>query len=340
MGVIKLIGILLRALLANRAALARENLALRQQLAVLKRSVKRPALRQRDRIFWTWLSRLWNGWRTALLIVKPETVIKWHRQGFRLYWRRKSRGRRAGRPKIKREIRRLIGRMSRENPIWGVPRIQAELKLLGHDVAKDTVAKYMVHASKPPSPTWRTFLKNHTHQIAAIDFFTVPTATFRILFCFVILWHDRRRVVHFNITDHPTAEWTARQVIQAFPYEEAPRFLLRDRDGIYGAHFRERLKHFEIEEVKIAPRAPWQNAYVERLIGSLRRECLDHVIVLNEDHLHRILAEYVGYYNHARTHQSLDRNSPVPRDVEPPANGRVVATPYLGGLHHRYGRAA
>jgi transposase InsO family protein len=339
-GVTRLVGILLRALVANRAALAMENLALRQQLAVLKRSVKRPALRPRDRLFWTWLSRLWNGWRVALLIVKPETVIQWHRQGFRLYWRWKSRGRGAGRPKIKREIRDLIRRLSRENPLWGVPRIQAELRLLGHDVADGSVTKYMVHARKPPSPTWRTFLKNHAHQIAAIDFFAVPTVTFSVLYGFVILWHDRRRVAHFNVTTHPTAEWTARQVIQAFPYEEAPRFLLRDRDGIYGAHFRECLKHLEIEEVKIAPRAPWQNPYVERLIGSIRRECLDHVIVLNEDHLHRILTEYFAYYHHARTHLALGRNAPMPRAVEPPAKGEVVSTPYLGGLHHLYTRAA
>lgn len=340
MGVIELTGILFRAVLANRAALAMENLALRQQLAVLERSVKRPALRQRDRIFWAWLARLWNGWRAALLIVKPETVIKWHRQGFRLYWRRKSRGRRAGRPKIKREVRRLIGRMSRENPLWGVPRIQAELKLLGHDVAESTIAQYIDRTSKPPSPTWRTFLKNHAAQIAAIDFFTVPTVTFSVLYCFVILRHSDRKILHVNVAAHPNAEWTANQVVQAFPYNSAPRFLLRDNDSIYGDEFHSRVAHMGIEEVATAYRAPWQNGYVERAIGSIRRECLDHLIVLGENHLLRILAEYVKYYNHARTHQSLDRNSPVPRDVEPPANGLVVATPYLGGLHHRYSRAA
>ncbi|MGB2999014.1 MAG: integrase core domain-containing protein [Phycisphaerae bacterium] len=255
-------------------------------------------------------------------------------------WRRKSRGRRAGRPKIKREVRCLIGRMSRENPLWGVPRIQAELKLLGHDVAESTIAQYIDRTSKPPSPTWRTFLKNHAAQIAAIDFFTVPTVTFSVLYCFVILRHSDRKILHVNVAAHPNAEWTANQVVQAFPYDSAPRFLLRDNDSIYGDEFHSRVAHMGIEEVATAYRAPWQNGYVERAIGSIRRECLDHLIVLGENHLLRILAEYVKYYNHARTHQSLDRNSPVPRDVEPPANGRVVATPYLGGLHHRYSRAA
>jgi transposase InsO family protein len=338
MGVIQLIRILLQALLANRAALAMENLALRQQLAVLERSVKRPTLRQRDRLFWFWLSRLWNGWRSALLIVKPKTVIKWHRQGFRLDWRWKSRCRKPGRPKIKREIRDLIRRMSRENPIWGVLGIQAELRLLGHDVAESTIAQYIDRTSKPPSPTWRTFLKNHAAQIAAIDFFTVPAVTFTIPYCFVILRHSDRKILHVNVTAHPIAEWTAHQVVQAFPYDSAPRFLLRDNDSIYSDEFHSRVTHMGIEQVATAYRAPWQNGYVERVIGSIRRECLDPMIIFSENHLRCILDEYVEYCNHARTHRSLDDNSPVPREVEPPENGRVVPTSYLGGLHHRYRR--
>jgi putative transposase len=317
-----------------------ENLALRQQLAVLKRSAKRPRLRQRDRIFWVWLRRLWKGWQSCLVVVQPETVVKWHRQGFRLYWRWKSRRRKPGRPRIEPEIRHLIRRMSQENPIWGAPRIQAELRLLGHDIAESTVVLYIDRSRKPPSPTWRTFLRNHAAQIAAVDFFTVPTVTFNVLYCLVILRHSDRRILHTNVTAHPSAQWTGNQVVQAFPYDSAPRFLLRDNDSIYGEAFHSQVTHMGIEEIATAYRSPWQNAYVERVIGSIRRECLDHMIVLGENHLRCILDEYVEYYNTVRTHQSLGRNSPTPREVEPPANGHVVATPYLGGLHHRYSRAA
>jgi len=327
-----------RGFLACRAALVAENLALRQQLNVLRRSVKRIRLRRRDRVFWVWLSRLWTNWRSTLMIVKPKTVIRWHRLGFRLYWRWKSS--RRGRPGKEAEIRALIRRMSREIPTWGAPRIQSELRLLGYEVAESTVARYMTRLRKPPSPTWRAFLKNHASQIAAIDFFTVPTVTFRVLFCFVVLSHDRRRIIHFNVTEHPTAEWAARQIVQAFPYDTAPRYLLRDRDSIYGESFRRRIKHMGIEEVITACRSPWQNAYAERVIGSIRRECLDHMIILGEDHLRRILTEYFDYYNRDRTHLSLERNSPVPREVEPTERGEVVAIPHLGGLHHRYTRAA
>jgi transposase InsO family protein len=274
-----------------------------------------------------------------LLIVQPETVIGWHRQGFRLYWRWKSRTKQ-GRPCVAREIRDLIRRMSRENPLWGAPRIQSELRLLGHDVADSTVARYMVRQHKPPSQNWRTFLSNHMKQTAAIDFFTVPTVTFRVLFCFIVLSHDRRRIVHFNVTQHPTEAWAAQQVVEAFPYDTVPRYLLRDRDSIYGEFFRRRVKNMGIEGVPAAPKSPWQNPYVERLIGSIRRECLDHVIVLNEDHLQRILADYFAYHHEARTHLSLERNSPIPRRVCPPEQGRVVAKAYLGGLHHCYTRAA
>ena len=230
--------------------------------------------------------------------------------------------------------------MSRENPTWGVPRILSELLLLGHEVAESTVAKYMVRQAKPPSPTWRTFLKNHVGQIVAVDFFTVATITFRVFYVFVVLRHDRRRIAHFNVTANPTAQWAAQQIVEAFPFDEIPRFLLRDRDSIYGQVFRDKVEHMGIEEVLIAPRAPWQNPYAERVIGSIRRECLDHVIILNEDHLRHILSEYFAYYHEARAHLSLDRNSPDPRQVQPPQTGKVVATEYLGGLHHCYTRAA
>jgi putative transposase len=340
MSIFKVLLALVKTLVVGRAALAAENLALRQQLVVLQRSVKKPRFHRRDRLFWVWLSLIWSGWRSALVIVRPETVIRWHQRGFRLYWRWKSRRRSMGRPKVDREIRDLVRRLCRENPTWGAPRIQSELRLLGHDVAESTVAKYMSRPRKPPSQTWRTFLENHVKEIAAIDFFTVPTATFRVLFCFLVLRHERRRVVHFNVTASPTAEWTAQQVIEAFPYDEAPRYLIRDRDSIYGLQFKSRVKGMDIEEVLIAPQSPWQNPYVERLIGSMRPECLDHVIILNEAHLRRVLSEYFRYYHDDRCHLSLDRNTPNNRAVEPRGSGRVVSEPRVGGLHHRYRRVA
>jgi len=220
--------------------------------------------------------------------------------------------------------------------LWGAPRILSELKLLGYGVSERTVAKYMARDRKPPSPTWRTFLDNHAPDLAAIDFFTVPTATFRVLFCFVVLCHDHRRVVHFNVTEHPTAAWTAQQVIEAFPWDEAPKYLIRDRDSIYGTDFRQRVKSMGIDQVATAFRSP----YVERLIESIRRECLDHVILLHEAHLMRILKNYFAYYHESRPHLSLDRNAPVPREIEPPEHGKAIAIPQVGGLHHRYARAA
>jgi putative transposase len=288
MGMLKAVVLFLRALLATKVCMVFENLALRQQLAVQAQSVKRPKLRVRDRFFWVCLSQLWPNWRDALIIVQPETVIKWHRMGFRLCWRWKSNADKVGRPCIEQEIRSLIPRMSRENPIWGAPRILSELRLLGYDVVESTVAKYMVRQQKPPSQTWRTFLDNHASEIAACDFFTIPTATFRILYCFVILSHDRRKVLHFNVTGNPTAAWAAQQIVDAFPYDSTPKYLLRDNDSIFGKELQQRVKSLGIEEVKTAYRSPWQNPFVERLIGSIRRECLDHAIVLNERHLPRV----------------------------------------------------
>lgn len=329
----------LRGCIAKRANLVAENLALRQQLAIFKKHVQRPRLKPRDRVFWVWLSRCWSGWRSALIIVQPATVVGWHRLGFRVYWRLKSR--KSGRPKISAEVQQLIRRLARENPLWGAPRIRAELKLLGCELAEATVAKYLPRTSnKPPSPTWRAFLRNHLSETAAIDFFVVPTATFRVLYVFVVLSLNRRKVLHFNVTANPTSQWTAQQIIEAFPFDDAPRFLQRDRDSIYGEVFQRRVQNLGIEEVISAPRSPWQNPYVERLIGSIRRECLNHVIVLNESHLMRILAGYFRYYNETRTHLALDGNAPAPREVEPPERGKIIATPQVGGLHHRYTRVA
>lgn len=332
----------LRILVERRAVLIAENLVLRQQLAVLRRSVKRPRVKPRDRIFWALMSQLWRGWRSALIIVQPATVVRWHRQGFKLYWRWKSRGE-PGRPAVAREIRDLIRRMSKTNPLWGAPRIHGELLKVGVDVSEATVAKYMVHIRKPPSSTWRAFLDNHVRDLVSVDFFTVPTATFRVLFAFVVLSHDRRRVVHFNVTESPSAGWTALQMKQAVAFSEpdhGPRYLLRDRDGIYGSEFSRAAETLGIEEVLSAARSPWQNPFCERVIGSIRRECLDHVIVLNEEHLRRILRSYFAYYHESRTHLSLDKDCPVPRAIEPPRMGDVVAFPQVGGLYHRYARRA
>jgi putative transposase len=330
----------LRALLGRATAVTLENLALRHQLAILQRSDRRPRLRRRDRIFWVCLSRLWAKWRASLLIVQPATVLAWHRQGFQLYWRWKSRLRSVGRPPLDLALRTLVRRMARENPTWGRRRIQAELRFLGYEVAELTVAKYMRRPSPRPSATWRTFLEAHIGEIVAIDFFVVPTLAFHLLFGFVILRHHRRELVHVNITDHPTATWAARQLVESFPEETAPEYLLRDRDAIYGDVFVRRVKGLVMSEILIAPRAPWQNPFAERVIGSIRRECLDHVIVINERHLRRLLRRYLAYYNATRPHQSLHNDSPYPREVQTPAGGRIVAIPQVGGLHHRYQRAA
>ena len=329
-----------RALLGNSAAVSLENVALRHQLAVLQRSVGRPRLRRWDRLVWVGLSQLWAGWRSSLFFVRPATVLAWHRKGFQLYWRWKSRAHPVGRPQLDSELRHLIRRMARENPTWGRRRIQGELAHLGYNVAELTVAKYMRRVPPRPSSTWRAFLAAHAREIVAVDFFLVPTLTFRLLFVFIVLGHGRRELVRVNVTDHPTATWTARQILEAFPDETAPTYLLRDRDAIYSDAFARCVKTMEIRQVITAPKAPWQNAFAERVIGSIRRECLDHFIVLSETHLRRLLRAYVAYYNDVRPHQALDNTCPRTREVEPPPLGRVVAIPQVDGLHHRYTRVA
>ncbi len=234
----------------------------------------------------------------------------------------------------------LIRQMCRANPTWGAPRIHGELLKLGIEIAETTVGQYLVRRCPPPSQSWRTFLRNHVSQLVSVDFFVVPTLTFRVLFVFIVLAHERRQIVHVNVTGHPTAEWTAQQLRNAFPWATAPRFLLRDRDGTYGSAVRTCLEAMAIEEVLTAPQSPWQNPYVERLIGSIRRECVDHVIVLNERSLQRMLRSYIDYYHHWRTHLSLSKDPPVSRAVEPADPGEVIAMPHVGGLHHSYHRHA
>src|ERR1700680_739556 len=297
----------LSSIFRSRAALQLENLALRHQIGVLQRSSrKRPKLTPADRLLWVWLARIWRDWRPALAIVKPETVLAWHRAGFRLFWTWKVRHvGQPGRPTVPREIRDLIRKMCRENPGWGAPRIHGELLKLGIDIGESSVSKYMVRFRKPPSQNWRTFLENHAKQLISIDFFTVPTIRFQILYVFLVLAHDRRRILHFNVTAHPTAEWTGQQLREAFPFDQLPRYLLRDRDAIFGNHFREQVRDLGISEVLSAPRSPWQRAYIERAIGTIRRECLDHVMVFHENALRRTLNSYFDYYHRSHTHFSL-----------------------------------
>ena len=330
----------LKAGLRSQTELALENLALRQQLAILKRNRARPALQRRDRLFWACLSHFWQKWRESLIVVKPETVIRWHRKGFALYWTHLSKCHGPGRPGTGKDIRDLVRKMANANPTWGSPRVHGELQKLGIKISERTVARLMPKRRNPPSRTWRTFLDNHVNDLVSIDFFVIPTATFRVLFVLVILAHDRRRVMHYNVTEHPTAYWTGEQIIQAFPGGSEPRYLLRDRDSIYGQEFRERIRAIGIEEILTAPRSPWQNPFCERLIGSVRQDCLNHVIILGESHLRRILARYFRYYHKYRTHLSLAKDAPEPRAIQEAELGKVIEIPEVGGLHHHYERLA
>ena len=325
---------------AGHRAVALENVALRQQLAVFKRTIKRPSLRFRDRLFWMALAHVWREWRTALIVVRPDTVVRWHRQWLRRRWAKRSTHAGVGRPGTHSTIRQLIEQMAAANPLWGAPRIHGELGKLSIAISERTVSRLLRRRPRPPSQTWRTFLTNHVTSLVSLDFFTVPTVTGRVLFVLVLLSHHRRRIVHLRITEHPTAAWTAQQVIEAFPDDTAPRWLLRDRDAIYGELFRRRVAGMGIAEVVTSPSSPWQNPYVERLIGSIRRECLDHVIVFNEAHLRRTLGGYLTYYHEARTHLSLSKDAPTPRRAQAITDGDVIAFPEVGGLHHRYERQA
>src|ERR1700758_3121254 len=333
---VRLIVWMVADLFRSRAALEVEIWMLRQQIDVLRRTApKKQTFSTIDRLIFVCLYRLLPGVRDALAIDKPETVVKWHRAGFRLYWRWKSKAR-GGRPTVPLEIRKLIREMSIANPLWGAPRIHGELLKLGVDIGQTSVAKYMVRRRDPPSQGWRTFLRNHADGIAAMDMFVVPTISFRLLYGLLIMGHGRRHILWFGVTAHPTAEWIANQVTEACGWEQAPHYLIRDRDGAYGEIFIRRLRSMVIRDPPTSPRFPWQNAYAERLIGSIRRECLDHVVVLGERHLRHVLLSYKDYYNATRTHLSLNKDAPVPRSVE--WAGKIVCRPILGGLHHQYGR--
>src|SRR6266700_4419580 len=312
-----------------------ENLFLRHQLGIaLRRAPPRPRLRGADRALLILITRLWPSLLAAAQVVQPETILRWHRAGFTAFWRWKSR-KRPGRPKIDRELRDLIRRMSKENPKWGASRIHGELLMLGFEVAQSTVSKYMVQGGSP-SQGWKTFFRNHAQAIAAIDLFVVPTLTFERLFAFLVLGHGRRQLLWFEVTRHPTAEWLARQITEAFPWASAPAYLVRDNDRAYGHVFTARLRAMGIRDRPIAPASPWQNGHAERLIGTVRRECLDRMLIFGESHLRRVLASYAAYYNQARTHLALQKDTPLHRAVQ--RSGVIIAIPILAGLHHQYVR--
>jgi hypothetical protein len=299
----------------SRRRLDAELLVLRHQLNVLRqRAPCRLNLRWTDRALFVWLYGRFPRILDAITIVRPETVVRWHRMGFAAYWRWKSRPL-GGRPWIRKEVRDLIRRMSFENPLWGAPKIHGELLKIGIDVAQSTVSKYMVPRQGRPLQTWKTFLRNHAEGIASIDLFVVPTVTFEQLFGFLVLGHGRRRLIWYAVTAHPTAEWLARQITEAFPWDTVPKYLIRDNDRAFGGAFKARIRAMGIRDRPTSFRSPWQNGYVERLIGSIRRECTDHLIVFNAEHLRRILAKYVAYYNDVRTHVSLGKDAPYTRAI-------------------------
>jgi transposase InsO family protein len=329
-------------LFCTRSSLLLENLALRQQLAVFKRCHPRPRLELLDKFFWVAARQLWSDWKQFLMIVLPDTVVRWHRAGFELYWRIISRVRgRVGRRRIPKEIQDLIFQMVAENPTWGAPRIHGELLMLGFDVSERTISRWMRKAPRNPelAKHWLAFLRNHREAIAAMDFFTVPTITFGMLYCFFIIRHDRRRILHFNATRHPTSLWVVQQLREAFPYERAPGFLIFDRDAQYGAEVPSAIRSMKIQCVRTSRESPWQNGVAERWVESCRRDLLDHVIALNESHLKRLLSDYVRYYHDDRTHLGLKKETPGGR-IRSVASGRVFPQRRLGGLHHRYDRAA
>ena len=328
-----------RVFFQSRTDVAVEVLALRQQVAVLKRKRARPPLCRLDRLFWTVLRATWSRWKDALVIVKPETVVGWHRAGFRLYWRWKSRAR-GGRPRITEEIRVLIRRLAQENSDWGAPKIHGELQKLGFVLSERTVARYLrgLHRRGDPAKKWLAFLRNHREAIVALDLFTVPTATFRVLYCFFVIEHGRRRILHFNVTRHPSADWVVQQLRETFPEAAPYRYAILDHDSIFNVDVIAFLKATGFKPKRTSIQAPWQNGTAERWIGSCRREILDYIIPVSEGHLRRLIRDYVRYHREDRIHDSLNKDTPNRRaiDARPMTDARLISLPRLGGLHHRY----
>ena len=328
----------IRAMCRRRADLVIENLALRQQVAALKKERPRPPLNDADRAFWVALRQSWPGWASRLVIVNADTVARWNRDRLRRYWAKISQRRHPGRPRVDAEIRRLVRMMAQDG--WGAPRIHAELTKLGFLVSEMTVSRYMPRSPAEPDQVkrWVAFLRNHKDEIAAMDLFTVPTASFRLLYGFFVIEHGRRHIFHFNATFHPTSAWVIQQLREAFPYDTAPRYLIFDRDSIFSPAVVEFIKAMGTKPVRISYRSPWQNGTAERWIGSCRREMLEHVVVLSERHLMRLARSYIDYYHEDRCHLGLDKDAPNERPVEsrPSPTAEVVALPRVGGLHHRY----
>ncbi len=329
------------ALFMPKALLVAENLCLRQQLVVQRRRNLRLQIEDADRRFWILACRMFSGWRESLLVVKPETVLAWHRKGWRAYWRWRSRPRGiGGRRRIPLELSALIRRMAAENALWGQRRIQAELARLGFKVSERTVAKYMRRPyDGVPSPGWRTFLERHATDIWACDFFCVQTIFFRTFYVFFVIHHASREVLHVEVTQHPTADWSAQQIVEACAWNrDPPCFLIHDRDSRYGARFERRLLGLGIRQIRTPYRSPQANAIAERWVRSARAECLDHILIFNERHLRRVLAEYVDYFNHWRPHRSIGQRAPCsPAQSMPRHDGsKIIAKPVLGGLHHVY----
>ena len=339
---LRLLLLLLLAALRTRRSLMLENLALRQQLAVFKRKHPRTRIGPHDKLFWIAAIRFWSGWKETLFLVQPETASRWHKAGFRFYWTMlcKARKRVGGGPRTSKEIRELIFQMVAENPTWGAPHIHGELLMLGFDVSETTISRWMRRAPKNPelAKRWLTFLRNHREAIAAMDFFTVPTLTFNVLYCFFVISHDRRTVLRFNVTRAPNALWIVQQLRETWPYASAHRFLIFDRDSKFGNAVVHAARDMSSEPVRTAFRSPWQNGVAERWVGSIRRDLLDHVIVLNQRHLKRLMDEYVRYYHEDRTHLGLAKDTPAGRPVSIPASdgNRIQSQPRLGGLHQRY----
>ena len=334
----------LRCFLLSRHRLALESAALRQQLAVFKRKQPRPRLQRLDRLFWVALRRLWPGWSDALIIVRPETVVSWHRAGFRLFWRWRSR--QVGRPKLSKEIRELIQRMKADNPTWGAPRIHGELLQLGFEISEPTVSRYLqglkYRGGEGKAKQWLAFLNNHREVIAAFDFFTIPTLRFRTIYCFFVIEYGRRRILHFNCTAHPNSDWIVQQLREALPLPCQYRYAVFDRDAKFGDEVVAILKASGMEPLRTTFRSPWQNGTAERWIGSARREIFDHIIPLNESHLRRLGREYLAYYHEDRTHLGLAKATPAHRVIEhrPSPMSRIHSQCRVGGLHHRYGWTA
>ncbi len=336
-----LLGTILCLFRARRSLLL-ENLAFRQQLAALKRRRPRPRLTVFDKLFWVFARKYWSGWKQALIVVNPETVVRWHRLGFAPYWRVISKARRVvGRKRISKEVRDLIFRMAAENPTWGTPRIHGELLMLGFDVSEQTISRWMKRVPRDPerAKRWLAFLRNHREAIAAMDFFTVPTVRFTVLYCFFVISHDRRQILHFNVTKHPTSLWIVQQLREAFPFESAPRFLIFDRDGKYGVEVPATVRSLKMRAARTSFESPWQNGVAEQWVESCRRDLLDHFIAVNERHLKRLLSEYIRYYHEDRTHLGLGKATPR-RRTRSVTSGRILSHERLGGLHHRYDRAA